>query len=115
MCAVILAGVMMIATACGGSAKYADSKYLGKWSATKAEYMGMELGVKDILGGEFSFTLTEDGKVTLKVVDDEEKGNWDETDDGIQFEGDEEMTFKAADDGTLALEYQGMNLTFEKE
>ena len=114
ICAAVLAAVMMFATACGGSAKYADSKYVGKWSATKAAYMGMELGVKDILGGEFSFTLSEDGKVKLKVVDDERSGKWDETDDGIQFDGDDEMTFKEKD-GSLLLDYQGMTLTFEKE
>ena len=57
LCALLL-GVMAILGACGGSAKYADSKYVGKWNAVKAEYSGLEMDVKEILGGEFSFTLT---------------------------------------------------------
>ncbi len=114
LCAVCLAAVCVLMTACGGGGKYADSKYLGKWKATKAEYMGMELSVEEILGGEFSFTLDADGKVTLKVVDEEEKGSWEEVDGGIQLEGDEEMTFKD-EEGVLKLDYQGVALTFEKE
>ncbi|MBQ4361378.1 MAG: hypothetical protein II787_00490 [Lachnospiraceae bacterium] len=114
ICAALLAGVMIMMTACGGSAKYADSKYLGKWTATKAMYSGIEMGVKDILGGEFSFTLTEDGKVTMKVVDQEKSGKWEEIEGGIQFDGDDDMTLK--DDGeALTMDYSGVKLTFEKE
>ena len=114
ICAALLAGVMIMMIACGGSAKYADSKYLGKWTATKAMYSGIEMGVKDILGGEFSFTLTEDGKVTMKVVDQEKSGKWEEIEGGIQFDGDDDMTLK--DDGeALTMDYSGVKLTFEKE
>ena len=112
-CAALLAGVCVLMTACGGSSKNADSKYLGKWTATKAEYSGIEMGVEEILGGEFSFTLTEDGKVTVKIVDEEESGKWEETDSGVQFDGDEDMTF-TDQDGALTLDYQGVLLTFEK-
>ena len=110
LCAVLLVGLML--TACGGG-KYADSKYLGKWSATKAEYAGIEMGVEEIRGGEFSFTLDESGKVTLKVVDEEETGKWEETDNGIIFDDDDKMTFEDKD-GVLVMDYQGVTLTFEK-
>ena len=114
LCAVILIGVCVMSSACGGGAKYKDSKYLGKWNATKAEYMDMELGVEEILGGEFSFTLTEDGKVAMKVVDDEQSGKWEEIEEGIRLDGDEDMTFKDQE-GKLVVDYQGVTLTFEKE
>ena len=114
ICAALLAGVMVMLTACGGSAKYADSKYLGKWTATKAEYSGIEMGVKDILGGEFSFELSEDGKVKMTVVDDEKSGKWDEVEGGIQFDGDDDMTLKE-EGGALTMDYSGVKLTFEKE
>ena len=55
-----------------------------------------------------------DGKVTLKVVDQEETGKWEEVEGGIQIEGDDELTFKDAD-GALTLDYQGVALTFEKQ
>lgn len=71
------------------------------------------MGVEEILGGEFSFTLDESGKVTLKVVDDEETGKWEETDNGIIFDDDEQMTFEDKD-GVLVMDYQGVTLTFEK-
>lgn len=113
ICAVILAMACLVMTGCGG-AKYADSKYVGKWVGTSAVYSGFEMGVEEILGGEFTFTLDENGKVTMKVVDKEETGKWEETEDGIKFDGDEEMAFKY-DDDKLSVDYSGVTIYFEKE
>lgn len=112
LCAVLMTAVCLLAVGCG-KAKYADSEYLGKWEATKAAYAGMELGVEDIIGGEFSFTLNETGNVTLVVVDEEKGGEWEETSDGIKFLGEEEMRF-TKDGDKLVCDYSGVTLTFER-
>ena len=111
-CCLAVIGACVLATGCGTD--MSDSKYLGKWTATTGEYSGIKMGVEDILGGEFSFTLNADGTVDLKVIDQEESGKWSETDNGIQIEGDEELTFQDVD-GTLVLDYSGVKLTFETD
>ncbi len=112
LCAVLMAAVCLLGTGCG-KAKYADSKYLGKWAATKASYAGMELAVEDIIGGEFSFDLNEAGIVTLVVVDEEKSGNWEQTTDGIVFKGEEDLRFVEEGDKLVA-DYGGVKLTFER-
>ncbi|MBQ3579071.1 MAG: hypothetical protein II974_10470 [Firmicutes bacterium] len=114
LCAVMLAMVCLMAAGCG-KAKYAGSEYLGKWKATKAAYSGIELGVEDILGGEFSLNLKDDGTCTVKVVDEEETGNWEETDKGVKLtDKKEELEFTKEDDA-LTVDYSGMTMYFEKE
>lgn len=113
-CAMAVIASCLLMCGCGGT-DMSDSKYLGKWQATTAEYSGMKLGVEDALGGEFSFTLNDDGTVDLVVTGDKESGKWSETENGIQFEeGDETMAFND-EDGKLVLDYSGMKLIFEKE
>ena len=114
ICCMVMAASCFLMAGCGGT-DMSDSKYLGKWQATIAEYGGSKLGVDDALGGEFSFTLNADGTVDVVVTGDKESGKWSETDNGIKFEeGDEELNF-VEEDGNLTLNYSGMKLTFEKE
>ena len=110
--AAVIAASALFAAACGTD--LSDSKYLGKWTATQAEYSGVKMSVKDILGGDFTFTLKEDGTVDMKIINDEQSGKWNETEDGIQIDGDEDMTF-VDQDGALVLTYTGVTITFEKE
>ncbi len=112
VCAVVLAAACILMTGCGG--KYSDSKYLGKWKATKAEYSGVEMDVEEILGGEFSFTLDAGGKVSMKVVDKDYSGKWEETDEGVIFDGDNKLNL-VDKGGKLEMDYTGITLTFEKE
>ena len=113
LCALMLAMACLMATGCG--AKYAGSEYLGKWKATKATYSGMELSVEDILGGEFSIDLKDDGTCTVKVVDQEENGEWEETDKGIKLvDKKDELEFTKEDDA-LTVNYSGVDMYFEKD
>lgn len=95
-----------------GKAVYSDSPYLGTWIGTTAEYSGLEMGVEEILGGEFTFTLENNGKCTLSVAGDEEKGKWSETENG--FSVVDEFDFVV--DGNIAvLDYDGVIMNFVQE
>lgn len=96
---------------CGG-ADYSESPYLGTWVGTTAEYAGMEMGVEEILGGEFTFTLESNGKCTLSVAGDEEKGKWSETENG--FSVVDEFEF-AVEGNTAVLDYDGVIINFVQE
>ena len=105
---------IMLIAGCGSKAKYADSKYLGKWSATTAEYMGMSLQVSSILG-DFTIELTEDGKCTLTIANEKKTGSWEETKEGFKIvDGKDELAFKG-DDKKVVVDYEGMTLNFEKK
>lgn len=97
-------------TACGGK-DMSDSPYLGKWVATTVEYSEMELSVDSIFG-EFSVTLTDDGKCILNISGEEESGKWSETEKGFNVEDEFDFT---VDGDKATLEYEGMSLNFERE
>ena len=105
-------------TSCG-KAKYADSKYLGKWSAKSAEYQGIQVDVKKIAGGDFIVDLKEDGKceIILAGKNQKEKGEWEETEKGFKVKGESESdSIDAKVDGNKAtIEYEGVEFIFEKK
>lgn len=103
--------LLTLLAACGGE-KYSNSKYLGKWEATNAEYSGVEMDPATILGGEFSFELKETGKCNVVIGEDKSSGEWKKTDKGFNVEDE----FKFEVDGKKAtLKYQGINITFEQK
>ena len=112
MSCVILSMVLCILclTACGGK-DMSDSKYVGTWTGTKAEYAGFEMSVEELFG-DFTLTLQEDGKAVVFVDGEEEKGNWDETEQGVSLDG--EMEF-IADGDALTYETEGVIVYFEKK
>jgi len=96
--------------ACGPD--YSDSPYLGTWNCVTAKYAGIEMGVEQILGGAFTFTLESNGKCTLDIAGDETPGKWSETEDGFSL-ADE---FYFVMDGDIAvLDYDGVIMRFEQE
>ncbi len=120
--AIVLAFCM---TGCGTD--LSDSKYVGTWNATTAEYAGVELKTSDIFG-EISVTFESNGKATFTVNKEDATATWSESDDGNGVilkndnedesldasTGAESITFTETGDGTLTLEYGGATLTFEK-
>lgn len=97
--------------ACGGT-DMSDSPYLGKWTATTADYSGIEMSVESILGGEFSFTLNDNGKCDVTVAGESDSGKWTETEDGFNVLDEFDFTV----DGDLAvLDYSGITLYFERQ
>ena len=103
--------VLLLAfTACGGK-DMSDSPYLGTWTATTAEMSGFEMSVESILGGEFTFTLEDDGNCTMSIAGEEDSGSWDETEDGIIIEDELTMTI----DGDVGvMDYEGVSLYFQR-
>ena len=115
LCCIAVIATCVFAAGCGGT-DMSGSKYLGKWQATTAEYSGFKIGVEDALGGEFSFTLNDDGTIDLLVSGEEQSGKWSETENGIKIEDSEqELELTEDDNGNLVMNYSGMALTFEKE
>lgn len=111
--AVVLAVVVMVlAFAACGSAKYADSPYLGTWSATNAEYLGIEMSIESVIGGEFEVTLDETGKCEVSMAGETSSGSWTETETGFNVEDEFDFTV----DGDLAvLDYSGVTMNFERK
>ena len=113
--------LLLIATvflgACGSKEKYADSKYLGDWAGTTASYLGVEVDVPTIIGGDFILTLNADGSCIVDVAGEENSGYWDETETGVEIsdDSDETLDLEAQEDGTLALDYSGVSLIFEQQ
>lgn len=103
--------LMVGLTACGG-ADYSDSPYLGTWKGVSAEYAGLEMGIADILGGEFDVTLEANGKCTLSIAGDEEKGKWTETENGFNLVDEFDFT---VDGETAVLDYDGVAMYFEHQ
>ncbi len=116
--ALLLSALMIfvfVLAGCGGNPDlYADSEYLGTWTATTAEYSGFTIPIDDLMDG-FSFTLEADGSASATIDGDTGKGDWEPTDDGILLKDSTgEMSFTGAD-GNLVIEYSGAVLTFEKQ
>lgn len=104
---------LLALAACGGSS-VADSKYIGVWEGTTAEYAGLSLDVSDIFG-DFTVEFKDNGKVELTVGDESETGKWEEVEGGIMVDGDEDMTFLENEDGDLYLDYDDVIITFTQQ
>lgn len=104
--------IVSVLAGCGGK-DMSGSKFCGTWTATTAEYAGIELGIADIFGGDVVLDLGADGKATFSVAGDEQKGKWDEVDGAVVIDNDDSLTF-TEDGGTLTLEYDGVMIHFEK-
>ena len=101
--------MIFLFTACGGKDMSA-SPYVGTWEATTAEYLGMEMSVESILGGEFVFELQDDGKCVMTIAGEANSGKWEETKNGFIIEGELEAT---VDGNTATLDYSGVTISFE--
>lgn len=112
---IAIAACLIVALFClaGCGKDMSGSPYLGTWSATVAEYSGLEMSVESILGGEFTLTLEDDGGCTLSIAGEEDSGSWDETEKGFNVE--DEFDFIVAEDGIATLDYDGIILSFEKQ
>lgn len=108
--ALVLIGLtvlVMALTACGGK----DSKYVGHWTATKAEYAGVTMDVEEIFG-QFELELESDGTAKATIKGQTEKGTWEESKNGVTLEGGLELK---ADGDKLTVEQDGVLIIFEKK
>ena len=105
--------ILFLLVGCG-SAKYANSKYLGTWKATQAEAYGVSISTESLVG-EFSMDLKEDGSAKVTIDKDTYKGDWEEIKNGIQLKDSKDTRDFKAKDGHLILEYSGATITFEKQ
>jgi len=106
--AVLILAVQVVA--CGPD--YSDSPYLGTWTGITAEYLGLEMGVEQILGGAFTFTLESNGKCTLEIAGDKTSGKWSEIEGGFNLADEFDFFMK---DGVAILDYDGVTMRFEQE
>ena len=96
-------------TSCGKD--MSDSPYLGKWTATTAEYGGIELPVSDILDGDWIVELTEDGKCHMTLEGEETSGEWEENENGFTVEDEFEYV---VDGDNATVDYDGVTICFER-
>lgn len=101
--------VVFLMTACGSG--LANSKYVGQWVGTTAEYDGLNMSVADLYG-EFSFTLDEKGNAVLVTGEQENEGKWKPTDTGIILDDQMELIDES---GNLTYTQDGLKITFEKQ
>lgn len=104
-----LAMIVLCLSGCGRG-KYADSKYLGTWTAKSAEAAGVEIAL-DTLFESFSITLDKSGEATLDINGEKHTGTWEETEQGFSVDG--ELTF-TVDGSAATVDYEGINLTFRQ-
>ncbi|MDO4745404.1 MAG: hypothetical protein Q4B18_02490 [Bacillota bacterium] len=110
---IVLAMIMAFAMAsCGGGGGGEESPYAGTWTATTCSYAGIEMDCASIFGGDFIITIENGGKYTIDLVGEGDKGNWEESENGVLLDGELEM---AIDGNTGTLEYEGVLMYFEKE
>lgn len=102
-------------TACGGGGGE-DSPYAGTYSATTAEYAGIELEIDSLFPGGFSVTLENGGKCTVNVEGEEDSGKWEEgeAEGVIVIDGELEFTIDP-EAGTGLMDYEGVILNFERQ
>lgn len=111
----ICCAVMVIFAFCGCGADMSDSPYLGTWTATSAEYGGITLDVSSVLGGDFTFTLKDDGYFEAEMGGESGTGKWSETESGVLLEGLEDDPVEAVVDGdTMTLVTQEITFTFQR-
>ena len=115
--ATVLVFVMAFAlTAC-------SAPVVGEWELTTGKMGGVEIDVEEMLGMSMTLEVNSDGTVviTSSAYGDsyEEEGYWSFEDDTLSLYEDEdkedaslELEYK---DGTLILEYDGVEMIFEKK
>ena len=119
--AIILCAVMMMTLAigfagCAGKDVGPEGEpYLGSWTATKANYQGVELSIQDILGKDFFFVLNKNGTADVTVGTDKEKAKWEPIEGGFKIiEGTDEYEMIDQGDGTLIWNYEGVDIYIER-
>lgn len=89
-----------------------ESSYAGTWKATTCSYEGIEMDCASIFGGDFIIAIENGGKYTIELLGEGNKGNWEESENGVLLDGELEMII----DGNIGtLEYEGVAMHFEKE
>lgn len=109
--AVVLAVLVVVFGLASCGTDMSGSPYLGTWSATTAEYSGIEISVESIVGGEFTVTLEDDGGCTLNIAGEEKSGKWSEIDGGFNVE--DEFDF-IVDGDKASMDYDGTTMNFER-
>lgn len=109
--AVVLAVLVVVLGLASCGADMSGSPYIGIWSATTAEYSGIEMSVESIIGGEFTVTLEDDGGCTLNIAGEENTGKWSEIDGG--FNVADEFDF-IVDGDVATMDYDGIIMNFER-
>jgi len=110
--------IMLIASVCTTSiAALAESDLIGVWNAISAEADGMTMdkSMLEMFGMLIKMTFNEDGTGILEMEGEAGEINWSESADSVEIsvEGDS-MTMSKNADGTLAGDFGGAIIVFEK-
>ena len=111
LAAVMLLG-MLVLVGCGGG----DDPLVGKWNATKIEYMGVEMTPEEA-DMEFYLEFKSDGHVTATTNgEDDGEATWEAGDDGtFTITSDDEAIEGSYEGTTMTLDMYGITITLEKE
>lgn len=114
--ALTLFALMIVAsvffTACGDS--LADSGYVGTWKCTTGEMGGTEVDIEKVIG-EFTITLSEDGKATVKIDKEQSEGEWELKDGGFVINNEDGSLEFKEDASILYLTQNDIKMEFKKE
>ena len=118
LCALLIALSCLALAGCGESKEVpADSPFIGKWEAVRAEMLGEATDMSEILeGGDWFFTLNADGTCVESSGEESEPGTWWATKDGIKLKIDGgKSTLKFFLDGeNMVTKTLGVSVFFEK-
>ena len=112
LCLMALLIACVVLAGCGGSSDGGeispDSPYIGTWQA-------QEQDINEVLEGDYTFTLNEDGSAKHIYADEEQDAVWYETKSGIHIKGDDvDMDLDSAEDA-LTVKILGVTIFFEKQ
>ncbi len=104
--------MVFVLVGCGGGS---DSKYVGEWKLTKANYAGIEMTAEEI-GMDATLDVKGNGKLTLEFDGEKAEGEWEEKDGNLVIKGDDtgDVTAEMVD-GNIVLNYSGVGMVFEKK
>jgi uncharacterized lipoprotein NlpE involved in copper resistance len=107
----VLLMALVAFTACGS-----QSKYVGTWTAVKAEAYGVEMTM-DELNMTFEVEFKDDGTCAATTDgQDDGEGDWEETSDGVKITDTtgQEITCTLNDDDQLEMVVSGVTFYLEK-
>ena len=117
----IITVLSLVLAGCGGSkgtAPSKDSKYIGTWEPTGAEFKGESIAIEEVFEDEkdvFTIELRGDGTAIVTDAEGDTTSTWTETKEGFNVKGaDIDLKLKEKD-GKAILEIFGFQLIFEKQ
>ena len=116
LCIMVFALACLTVSACSGnSVGKPDPKYAGTWDAVRAEFVGEEKDIDEILSKGFTLILNEDGTAAINQSGEDSNAKWGVKNGAVKVKGDDiDADFRIEGD-QLTTSILGLKFYFEKQ